>query len=304
MFGTAIHWTTFFYLLLDIAIVAISLYLNPKLHWLNLRRYIILGCLFISYNLSGGFLPDDDFLKPIIIQYVITYGIAISLCIYIIYYLYKEFEIVLLKKYFSVRNISITLIIAFILLFLLPYLISGSLNFARLFFTIPVFLLGITFLIFFYQRISFEENQNDFFKHRKKLSTFTLGCIVLLPFLTVIGDYQWLTFTVMNLGFYAITALEFFRYNYLLKNRIKLEKILTINQNIHLNSIREKIVLQNLTKREFEISLLILSRKSYRQIANNLFIAEKTVSKHASNIFKKTGVKNKKEFLQKYSKNT
>ncbi|WP_342667696.1 helix-turn-helix transcriptional regulator [Aquimarina latercula] len=46
----------------------------------------------------------------------------------------------------------------------------------------------------------------------------------------------------------------------------------------------------------------ILSNLSYKNIAKDLFIAENTVSKHASNIFKKTGVKNRLEFLQRFRK--
>ena len=37
---------------------------------------------------------------------------------------------------------------------------------------------------------------------------------------------------------------------------------------------------------------------SYKDISNELFIAPKTVSKHASNIFKKTKTKNRKDFLE------
>ncbi|MDF4220874.1 LuxR C-terminal-related transcriptional regulator [Maribacter sp. M208] len=41
---------------------------------------------------------------------------------------------------------------------------------------------------------------------------------------------------------------------------------------------------------------------SYKNIAKDLFIAESTVSKHASNIFKKSGVKNRTEFLKRFRK--
>ena len=279
MFGTSIHWTTFFYLLIDTIIVILALIQNPKIKQLSLRRYIILGCLFVLYNLTGGFLPDHSFLKPLILQYIITYGVAIALCVYLIYYLYKDYDIIFLKRYFSIKNIGITLIVGFIILFLIPYLITGSLDSARILFTLPTSVLGFIFLGLFYRRISEIKNQNSFFSKRKKLSTTSIGCIVLLPILTVIGDYQWLTFTVMNLAFYTITALEIYRYIYLIKNQGKLYKVLNFNEESDQNLVKNKIIFQNLTRREFEIALFILSKSSYKKIAKQLFIAENTVSK-------------------------
>jgi len=302
MFGTSIHWTTFFYLLLDSIIVVIAIFQNIRIKRLSHRRYITLGCLYVAYNLTGGFLPSKAFLQPVILQYIITYGIAIALCIYLIYYLYKDYDIVFLKHYFSIQNIAKILSVSFIVLFLVPYLLTHSLDTARILFTIPVSLLGFLFLGLFYKRISRINNPNSFFRRRKKLSTISIGCIVLLPILTVIGDYQWLTFTVMNFAFYAITALEINRYLYFLKNQAKLHRVFNFNNNPNQDSVKTELIFQNLTRREFEIALSILSKTSYKKIAKDLFIAESTVSKHASNIFKNSGIKNKREFLDRFLK--
>jgi DNA-binding NarL/FixJ family response regulator len=66
--------------------------------------------------------------------------------------------------------------------------------------------------------------------------------------------------------------------------------------------VERKIIYEDLTRREIEVALSILSDLSYRNIAKDLFIAESTVSKHASNIFKKTSVKNRREFLKRFHK--
>ncbi|MGI0106420.1 LuxR family transcriptional regulator, partial [Salinimicrobium sp. WS361] len=107
MFGTSIHWTTFFYLLIDTIIVLIAVIQNAKLKRLSLRRYITLGLLYIAYNLTGGFLPTESFPDPVIVQYIITYGVAIALCLYMIYYLYKDYDIQFLKYGYTIRNIAI-----------------------------------------------------------------------------------------------------------------------------------------------------------------------------------------------------
>ena len=54
-----------------------------------------------------------------------------------------------------------------------------------------------------------------------------------------------------------------------------------------------------LTKREKEIASLIASGKTYNQIAEELHISGKTVSKHIQNIFEKAEVSNKMELVNK-----
>lgn len=61
----------------------------------------------------------------------------------------------------------------------------------------------------------------------------------------------------------------------------------------------QNIRLLNLTNREIEIAKLIVKGKTYREIASELFISEKTVTKHIQNMFEKTDVSNKVGFINK-----
>ncbi len=65
--------------------------------------------------------------------------------------------------------------------------------------------------------------------------------------------------------------------------------------NIKTLSFEEKCKKLNLTKREVDIVELLNRGFKYKKIADTLFIAEKTVSKHASNIFGKLGINNRFE---------
>ena len=130
----------------------------------------------------------------------------------------------------------------------------------------------------------------------------SVASIALLPICTVIGDYQWITFTVMNLAFFAITAIEVDRYLYFLENNTRMYEVFALKKKQREESVERKIIYEDLTRREIEVALSILSNLSYKKIAVELFIAESTVSKHASNIFKKTGVKNRREFLKRFRK--
>ncbi len=57
--------------------------------------------------------------------------------------------------------------------------------------------------------------------------------------------------------------------------------------------------LYNLTARETGIVKLIDKGLKYKSIAEELFISERTVSKHVQNIFIKVGVSNKVELINK-----
>lgn len=63
--------------------------------------------------------------------------------------------------------------------------------------------------------------------------------------------------------------------------------------------LEQNLKLLNLTNRETEISRLIVQGKTYKEIASELFISEKTVTKHVQNMFGKAGVSNKTGFINK-----
>ncbi len=58
----------------------------------------------------------------------------------------------------------------------------------------------------------------------------------------------------------------------------------------------------NLTERELEIALQIQTGKTNSKIAEALFISEKTLEKHISNLYRKTKVKNKVQLTNKLAK--
>jgi len=57
--------------------------------------------------------------------------------------------------------------------------------------------------------------------------------------------------------------------------------------------------LYHLTSREKDIAKLICLGHKYKAIGETLFIAERTVTKHAQNIFEKVEVSNKIELINK-----
>lgn len=120
--------------------------------------------------------------------------------------------------------------------------------------------------------------------------------------------------TVCALTFLSIGATASFLYFKI--RRIRRYKKLKAKRVIHINMIQENAfsnvdstLIQNkeelnflsnnskLTERELEIMSGILNNENYKTLAEKLCISESTVSKHASNIFRKLNCKNKKELI-------
>ena len=64
-------------------------------------------------------------------------------------------------------------------------------------------------------------------------------------------------------------------------------------------SIEEKCKKLSFTVRESEVAILTIQGKSYKDTADKLYISEKTVSKHISNIYKKLDINSKIELMKK-----
>lgn len=67
----------------------------------------------------------------------------------------------------------------------------------------------------------------------------------------------------------------------------------------HNSKFDQNCSLYMLTPREIEVSRLIVKGITYKEIAKDLFISEKTVTKHIQNMFGKAGASNKVELINK-----
>lgn len=222
------------------------------------------------------------------------------MCVYVVQYLYNEYDIVFLKFHLTVSNIAYYVVGCFIILFLTPYFFTNSIDMGRVYFSIPVSAICLYICWAFFRRISNFPSPNTYIIRRNKLSLLTITCIAILPILTVIGDYQWLTFSVINIAFYAISAIEIDRYLYLLEHKSKLDQVLLFYKDNQEKFLKPKFLNKGLTRREIEITMSILERRTYREIGDDFFIAESTLSKHASNIFKKMNVRSRAEFETRF----
>ena len=84
-------------------------------------------------------------------------------------------------------------------------------------------------------------------------------------------------------------------------NNIKNENI--IKDNVKTENESSKEIEVNLTRREKEILSYLLDGKTNKEVSLILSISLNTVNNHVANIYEKSGVKNRVELVNKFSKN-
>lgn len=290
-YSSSMHWIVLFICIIISAIILfqlfkIALFKNKKTK--ASYRYLLLAILFLLYNILNGLLPNSSLPNPLFIQSIATYGISIVLCIYLVWYLYQEFNIITPNRFFKIKSLVLFLSITFVLLFIIPYYYTKSFNIARKLFLISPIFLSITFLIYFFITIRKEAERENYFKIQTYLGLSSILSIILLPILTFFGDYQPITQPLVTMAFFLVTIMEINSYLYRLKNTYILKR-----------NIGEEY---SFTNRENEIAIQIIKGHSYKKISENMFISYGTVRKHASNIFIKCSVSNKKDFIKYFGK--
>lgn len=290
-YASSMHWIVLFFCIVIGIIIIFQLFnigLGKRQNIKSKYRYLILAVIFLLYNILNGLLPNDNFPCPKIIQYVITYGISILMCIYLVWYLYIEFNIKTPTKLFRIKNLTIILTLSFIVLFIVPYYYTGSLDFARSLFLIFPTILSIVFIVYFFLVIQKKTKRDLYFKIQTNLGLSSIFSLVMLPVLTYFGDFQPITHSIMTSSFFLVTTMEVNSYLYRLKNTYKLDQDIAD--------------LYGLTNRENEIVLQIIEGYTYKKIAKNMFITYGTVRKHASNIFNKSNCSSRQELIDKVTR--
>ena len=89
----------------------------------------------------------------------------------------------------------------------------------------------------------------------------------------------------------------------LLKSHVYLAAFDNMSQSQQTDIVLQVKTLNPLTNREQEVLQLLLSGKTNREIAENLFISENTVKTHARSIFSKYDVSSRSELISTLLKN-
>lgn len=83
----------------------------------------------------------------------------------------------------------------------------------------------------------------------------------------------------------------------LLKTHVFLTVFAELPPDKQRQTLRKQMTLGDLTERESEIAALLVRGKTYKQVANELYVSENTVKTHVKNIYAKYNVQNRNQLL-------
>jgi len=314
------HWATLGFVCLDLFILFyLILYRVARPDDTAAFLNIILLLLLITYNITGGLLPDPHLPGSLFLQNCIAYATGFITPCYFPYYVYKGFQ--LDRMWFhAYRGVFLCLVLPYII-FVAVYAITGNLEDAKDILIIPtLYALWVLYSLWKAIRAKYK---NDFSSRRSKIEMLVLF-VSLAPWvgLPIIAYYDWnqtAEVTTTNTGFLLMMGLHLQRNVYRLRHEHKRlleseEQLSGYDERLKeelekLSQEREKMDGEErfnrncdryrLTRRETEIARLICQGLAYKAIGELLFIAEGTVGKHAQNIFEKAGASSRIELCRK-----
>ncbi|RYE34603.1 MAG: response regulator transcription factor, partial [Sphingobacteriales bacterium] len=203
-------------------------------------------------------------------------------------------------RFHALYGVPLFLILPYILFFVIGYSLNGNLDLAiKLGVAVP-FIYSIVLLYAISRAVwlKYRERPNQ----NNQIEIIAVYCAIIpwasLALLSYLHASQLVEVICTNGGFIVITVLFISRY--ISKARIEYEQLQELKNISKQPSVFEQnCKTYQLTTREVEIVLLMRRGYKYKDIADRLFISEKTVTKHVQNIFEKVGVSNKVELIHK-----
>lgn len=230
-FGTQMHIVTFIFVSIEIVIffyLAIFGFARPddKATTLNL----ILIFLLLTYNITGGLLPDPNLPGSFFLQEIIAYATGFITPCYFPYYVYKAFNLTKLK-FHVYKGVYIFLILPFCI-FVFVFWLTGNLKDAQNLLIIPV-LYAIWVIISLFKAIR-HKYDNDFstIEARQEMVVllFSLTPWVGLPIITYFGLGQAVEALITNIGFLLLFGLQVSRH--VVELRAEHEKLIESEQRL------------------------------------------------------------------------
>jgi DNA-binding CsgD family transcriptional regulator len=301
MFGTELKLTTFIFTCIELIVLFFQFpnYLSRKQDKSRIR-FLILIIAFIFYNLCSGLLPDERIPIHVLAQNILAFGSGIILATYYFYYLVQELNISQ-EKLFNTKVLFWSLVLSFVIGFILTYFITGSIKLSKRNFIILPVLISVYFCITtvkFLAKNKIKQKLETPFKLMVYSGYIGIIFMATMPIVVFFGDYQTINNGLVNISF-VITFYAYIKH-YLFQSKLEYNLL----KKAGFFGIEEKesslLYQSNLTGRQLAVAYLLLKGLTQEEVAEELVIETKTVSKHASNIYKKTNTKNIKDFLEKF----
>lgn len=318
--GTEMHMVTFFFICMEVVIMLyLCIYRYSRPYDPTTRLDIFLIAFLIIYNVTGGLLPDPKLPGSFFVQNAVAYGTGFLAPSFFPFYVYKVFD--LKKMKFHARYGVFLFLIVPYTSFVIVFYLTDSIDIAKNILIVPVMyaiwvLVSVT--------IAIRQKYNGYINTSESREEIIVLILCLfpwmgLPFIAYFDINQAIEAVTTNTGFLLLLGLHLkrhvmqirFEHERLIKSENKLR-----NWNEHLKleverrtreleqlNKEEKFMINcsqfNLTKREQEIAYMVFAGSTYKTVADDLFISERTVAKHMQNIFDKIRVSNRVELFHK-----
>jgi signal transduction histidine kinase/DNA-binding NarL/FixJ family response regulator len=247
--GTKMHLVTFGIVAFELVMLVIQvIYFLQRPSDKNRLWYLILLVFLILYNVCSGLFPDPRLGIPVTLQTILAYLVGFSMSMYVIYYFYKAFELKHLK-FFVTYGLILFLLVPFLLLFVVPYLLTGDSRLSGKLTVVIPFFYGLSFIYCSTRALmkKFREARNEgrilddpLYEHAV-VAYISMLCWAALPVIVFLGDFQVIEHSVTNAGFMLMTII--YVRSTIKQSRKDYERLLESEKNLkELNSsLQEKV---------------------------------------------------------------
>lgn len=307
VFDTEMHLVTFLFIVAESVLLLFqTFYLLSRPSERRRLYFVILLSLLILYNITGGLFPDPNLSIDVKVQNILAYGAGFLMACYFPYYFYKAWELKEIR-FHAYYGVWLFLFLPYLAFIGIEYMFTGDLTSSVQHGVAIPFIYAIVVMVKMFKAISTKYAlDNSGWRADVYLTYFAIIPWITLPLISFFQLSQTVEVMVTNLGFTIITFL--FSRNNIIKSWEEERQLASLNGNLSLLDSSSDVFLNNcqyynLTAREIEIVTLIRIGQTYKSIATDLFIAEKTVAKHVQNVYRKMDVSNKMELVAKLEDN-
>lgn len=209
VFGTQMHVVTFIFVSIEIVIFFyLLIYRLARPDDKTILLNIILIFLLITYNITGGLLPDTKLPGSFFTQEVIAYATGFITPCYFPYYVYKAFGLEKMK-FHAYKGVYLFLMLPY-LLFVIVFAISNDLDTAKNILILPV-LYALWVIYSLLKSIKYKYGNSFNSRDSKEEITVLILSItpwIGLPFITYYNLGQEVEASVSNIGFLLLLSLQ------------------------------------------------------------------------------------------------
>lgn len=300
---TQLHLVTLLAIMIGlITIGAQSVLYLKRPHKKERLWYLGLLILLLIFNTANGLFPDPRYQISLQAQHIIVNGIGLTIVSCFPCYFYRTFGLTELR-FHAIYGVPLFLVLPFWVFFVIGYLIHGDIGLAQKYgYIVPTgYLIALMVAI---GRAIHDRYYSEKPKGHWNIEIVSIYvAIVPWVFMGPALYFQWgqLAETLFaNMGFIAISFLMLYRA--IRRSHAEYRQL----NDLRMIAMDTDIITQNceryaLSPRETEIAILLCQRLSRQEIADRLFISERTVDTHTQNIFVKANVTNRKELISVFN---